>query len=226
MVNISPPTTTPPHPTPHPAGTAEVQRSKQPLLFLLYPPGGTRTLILRAHSPAIKQAWLGVLAGAIAGAPADAPPTKQPPGSATVKEGGSQAPEEGGGAAAAGVGRKISTRVFPQEPAADEEGEEDDPERAEAAQQQAAEQELVEAIEMAAAERRPSPAEAALLAAVLPVVRSYVEAVAVRLQGVTHKAVSALMLLGRREALGAALLAAALLPPGTVPARLDSADAA
>lgn len=221
---------------PRPAGTAaDVKGPKQPLLFLLHPPGGARTLILRAHSPAIKQAWLAALAGATAGPPGDAPlPTKPPPLGAAAEGDSEGAPEEGGGAAAgaAAVPRKISTRVFPEAAPAEEErdeswdAQEDGAERPAGAQREAAERELVAAIQAAAASRRPSPAEAALLATALPAVRSYVEGVGVRLQGLAQKTASAALLLGRREALYRSLLAAALLPSGAAPARLASADAA
>lgn len=83
---------------------------------------------------------------------------------------------------------------------------------------------LLAAITAQAAQRQPTPQEAAVLACVVEAATSYVEAARARLAGLTQRIVSASLLQGRQEDLRQGLLAV-LLPPGATAARLNYDDA-
>ena len=147
--------------------------------------GTTSIVTLRAHTASAKEAWLAQLRAAVAGGSA-AEPAK--PAAAALHRGSTGGSEEGeaGDVAQGGVPRKISTAVFPEEPAApaveDEHGQgttaggmqeedeeaEEDPEAA-ATAKLAAEEALLHEIEGQAARRSLRPGERAVLQAALKV---------------------------------------------------------
>ncbi|KAL4425535.1 hypothetical protein ABPG75_009551 [Micractinium tetrahymenae] len=91
----------------------------------------------------------------------------------------------------------------------------------EAAQRAAHEADLLAAIDRLAAQRQPSPEEAAVAAAVAEAARGYVHEARGRLLALTQRVVSAGMLLEREEAMGRALLDV-LLPAGSRPTWVDA----
>lgn len=214
---------------PHPAGDAAASVSNweagQPLVFIVRPADGSRTLVLRASSHTVKTAWCAQLLDAADG-PAAAGGAKLSTAHAALRRASSSEGAEEGSGGAVAVPRKISTAVFAEEVlgAAAQGSQEGETEHA-AAAKQAADDSLVAAIVAQAEQRHLSPAEAALLGwQVLPALHSYVAAAASRLQGMTQRVVASSMLLGRREALYRSLLAGGLLAPGAKPTRLDSSD--
>jgi len=163
-------------------------RGSDPLVFhisgaLVVGHGTTSIVTLRAHTVSAKEAWLAQLRAAVAGSSA-AEPAK--PAAAVLHRGSTGGSEEGeaGDVAQGGVPRKISTAVFPEEPAVpavedehgqgnsggelDEEEAEEDPEAA-ATAKLAAEEALLDEIAAQAARRSLRPGEQAVLQAALKV---------------------------------------------------------
>lgn len=168
------------------SSAGSVVRGSDPLVFhisgaLAVGHGTTSIVTLRAHTASAKEAWLAQLRAAVAGGNGAAEPAK--PAAAVLHRGSTGGSEEGevGDVAQGGVPRKISTAVFPDEPAGtaleeehaqdtnkEQEEAEEDAEAA-ATAKRAAEEALLDEIEAQAARRSLRPGEQAVLQAALKV---------------------------------------------------------
>jgi hypothetical protein len=207
-------------------------------------------ITLRATTHAAKQAWVEQLQAAVTGSGGGAKASTAAPAAAAAvpaalaalsRSSSASASEHAGTGApaapstAAGVPRKISTTIFP---CASESIERPSSSKSTAACPQlaaaesvgdgiegegaaAAEEALLAAIAAQAAQRQPTPQQAAVLACVVEAAVSYVEAARTRLAGMTQRIISASMLQGRQLRQG---LLAVLLPPGATAARLGFDD--